>query len=187
MTFTQHMAWHMLLLAVVAPLAALWLRDTRFDPARRAPALFSPIVACLIEFIVVWGWHAPPLHDAARHHMLWFAAEQVSFIAAALFLWISILGGNLGTRAGRTGAGLIALALTFAHMTMLGVLIALAPRPLYAHEPPHHAEQRVAGAPAAAIDDQQLGGALMILAGTVAFPLAALRLSRSLAADGGGR
>lgn len=171
MTFTQHMAWHMLLLAVIAPTAALALRGTRLDPVRGAAAVFSPIVACLIEFVVVWGWHAPPLHDAARHHAGWFAAEQASFAASALFLWISILGGDARARAGRSAEGVIALVLTFAHMTMLGVLIALAPRPLYAHA-------------AATLHDQQLGGAVMVLGATVAFPLFAVRLSRLLVADG---
>jgi putative membrane protein len=168
-TFTQHMAWHMLLLSVIAPLAALALRGTRFDPVRTAPAAFPPIVACLIEFLVVWGWHAPPLHDAARHHTGWFVAEQLSFAAAAFFLWISILGGDARARLGRAGEGVVALAATFAHMTMLGVVIALAPRPLYSHS-------------GAALVDQQFGGAVMIVAGTVTLPLAALRLSRSLVA-----
>ena len=174
MTFTHHMAWHMLLVAVVAPFAAALLRGTRFDPARAAPAAFSPLVACLAEFVVVWGWHAPPLHDAARHHAAWFAAEQLSFAAAAGFLWISILGGDPRAAAGRAATGLVALVLTFAHMTMLGVLIALAPRELYPHAAVSHA-------------DQQFGGAMMILAGTVAYPLAAVWLSRTLVADGGRR
>ena len=66
--------------------------------------------------------------------------------------------------------------LTFAHMTMLGVLIALAPRELYGHG-------------ADALADQQQGGAVMVLAGALAYPAAALWLSRSLlaprAASGG--
>ena len=167
MTMTVHMAWHMCLVAVIAPMIALALRGTRFDPVRVRPGLFAPIAACLIEFAVVWGWHLPALHVAARHDAVWFAAEQLSFAAAALYLWISILGGEPRDRPTRAGAGVIALVLTFAHMTMLGVLIALAPRDLYGHGD--------AG-------DQQLGGALMILAGTVAYPLAALWLSRSFLA-----
>ncbi len=162
---TLHMAWHMCLVAAITPMVALALRGTRYDPVRIAPALFSPIAACLIEFAVVWSWHLPAFHVAARHHAGWFAAEQISFAAAALYLWMSILGGDPRGRDARAGAGLVALVLTFAHMTMLGVLIALAPRDLYGHGD--------AG-------DQQLGGAMMILAATVAYPIAALWLSRSL-------
>jgi putative membrane protein len=175
-TFTQHMAWHMFLVAVAAPIVAAMIRGTRLDPMRAAPALLSPILACLIEFVVVWGWHLPAPHAAARHHAAWFAAEQLSFAAAAMFLWIAILGGDARERAARGGTGVIALVLTFAHMTMLGVLIALAPRELYGHG-------------AGALADQQQGGAVMVLAGALAYPAAALWLSRSLlaprAASGG--
>lgn len=179
MTFTLHMAWHMTLVAGIAPLVAWQIARTPLDPTsakatvgkpvRAAPAFFSPLLACLVEFLVVWGWHTPALHDAARHNVAMFVAEQASFSVAAMWLWLSILGGGDVTRRRRAGAGVIALALTFAHMTMLGVLIALAPRVLYAHH-------------AITLADQQLGGAVMVLAGAVAYPLAALWIARSLVA-----
>jgi len=169
MTFTLHMGWHMTLVALIAPLVAWTIGRTSFDPVRIAPAFFSPLIACLAEFLVVWGWHTPALHDAARHNMAMFVAEQVSFIVAALWLWLSIFGGGDVARRERAAGGLIALVLTFAHMTMLGALIALAPRVWYADH-------------AITLADQQLGGAVMVLAGTVAYPLAALWIVRSLVA-----
>lgn len=165
MTFTEHMAWHMALVTIVTPLFVLGIRGTRWNPVHRSPVLFSPLAACLIEFLVIWTWHLPPLHDAARHHGGAFAMEQASFAGAALYFWLSILGGP-GVP-GRQASGIIALVLTFAHMTMLGALVALAPRALYAHGDD-------------ALIDQQIGGAVMILAGTVAYPLVALWLSRTL-------
>jgi putative membrane protein len=169
MTFTLHMAWHMTLVAVIAPLVAWKIGRMSFDPVRTAPAFFSPLIACLVEFLVVWGWHTPALHDGARHNAAMFVAEQVSFTVAALWLWLSIFGGGDVARRGRAAGGLIALVLTFAHMTMLGALIALAPRVLYAEH-------------AITLADQQLGGAVMVLAGTVAYPLAGLWIVRSLVA-----
>ena len=179
MTFTLHMAWHMTLVAGIAPLVAWQIARTPLDPTsakatvgkpvRTAPALFSPLIACLVEFVVVWGWHTPALHDAARHNAAMFVAEQASFAVAAMWLWLSILGGGEVARRARAATGVIALVLTFAHMTMLGALIALAPRVLYAHR-------------AITLADQQLGGAVMVLAGTVAYPLAALWMARSLVA-----
>ena len=169
MSFTLHMAWHMTLVAVIAPVVAWKIGRTPLDPVRAAPALFSPLIACLVEFLVVWGWHLPALHDAARHNVAMFAAEQSSFAIAAIWLWMSILGGGAVERRGRAATGIIALVLTFAHMTMLGALIALAPRVVYAHH-------------AITLADQQLGGALMLLAGTIAYPLAAVWLARSLVA-----
>jgi putative membrane protein len=171
-TFTGHMALHMTLVAVVAPAAAAWLARTRLDPARHFPRAFSPIAASLVEFVVVWGWHLPALHLTARHHAGWFAAEQIAFLCASLFLWLSIVGGVRQERPARAAAGVIALVLTFAHMTMLGVLIALAPRDLYGHR-------------SDGIADQQMGGGVMIAVAVVVYLGAALWLSRSLVVGSG--
>lgn len=167
MTFTVHMLVHMSIVAGLTPLIASLVAGGRFDPVRRAPAWFAPIPACLFEFVAVWGWHTPVLHLAARHQLWMFAIEQFTFFGASLYLWLAILGGDRGLRAARAGAGLVALALTFAHMTMLGVLIAVAPRDLYGHG-------------SDAIGDQQIGGVLMIAIGTVVYVFAAVRLSRVL-------
>jgi putative membrane protein len=168
MSFTIHMAWHMALVALIAPLLALAIRTAPFS--RRA-AFLSPLIACLIEFIVVWGWHLPMLHDVARRDATMFAAEQGSFFVAAMLFWLSILGGSAYERRDRAAVGVVALVLTFAHMTMLGALIALAPRVLYHHH-------------ATTIADQQFGGAVMILAGAVAYPLAALWIVGSIVLPG---
>lgn len=168
--FTAHMAVHMLLVTLVAPAAALAIANSRFDPVRLAPAWFPPLGAAMIEFAAVWAWHAPALHVAARHDPAMLVAERATFFAAALYLWLSILGGGREVRRGRAAAGVIALALTFAHMTMLGALIALTPRDLYGHG-------------AGGLIDLQRGGTLMIAAGTAAYLGAALWLSRAMLAE----
>jgi putative membrane protein len=170
MPFTVHMLVHMSIVAGLTPLMAIGISGSRFDPVRRSPAWFAPLPACLLEFAAVWIWHAPVLHLAARHHPWIFAAEQAIFFAVSLYLWLAILGGAKEaqpSRSARAGAGVLALVLTFAHMTMLGVLIALAPRDLYGHG-------------AGAIADQQAGGVLMITIGTVVYVFAAVRVSRRL-------
>jgi putative membrane protein len=96
-----------------------------------------------------------------------FSLEQASFVLASTYLWLAILGGDRASRAPRAATGIIALVLTFAHMTMLGAVLALTPRDLYSHGP-------------AALADQQLGGAVMIATGTIAYLGAALWLSRTL-------
>ncbi|HYE88099.1 MAG TPA: cytochrome c oxidase assembly protein [Vicinamibacterales bacterium] len=167
MTFTAHMAWHMALVVVFAPLFAAILKATPYDPVPRAPSLFSPLVACLAEFVIVWMWHLPPFHTAARQDVGWFALEQISFAVAAVYFWMSIIGGPSIAQPSRSAAGLVALVVTFAHMTMLGALIALAPRPLYGH---------------GSLDDQQRGGALMIVVTAIVYPLTAAWLARGLMA-----
>jgi putative membrane protein len=169
--FFAHMILHMAVVAVAAPLIALGLAGGRIDPVRRWPGLFAPVPFSIAELIVVWAWHTPVLHHAARQSAGGFALEQGSFLLSGLLVWISAFGGDRGTSE-RSGAGVIALLLTSMHMTLLGALLALAPRPLYPH---HDGFQSLTP-----LADQQLGGAIMILAGGASYLLGGLWLSAAL-------
>lgn len=166
--FAAHMLGHMTLVAIVAPLVALAIGGRRFDPVVRYPTLFVAIPASLLELVVVWSWHAPSLHDAARHQSIMWAAEQASFLAAGLYFWLSVLGGTRQRRQANAGNSIIALVLTFSHMTLLGAIFVLAPRPLYAH------------GGADALTGQQLGGAIMLVLGGAVYIAAGLWLGRGL-------
>jgi putative membrane protein len=170
--FYAHMAMHMGVVAVAAPLIALGAAGGPLDPVRRFPQLFSPIPASVVELAVVWGWHAPALHQAARHEALALATEQSMFLLSGVLVWISAFAGRSGGDGNRTAAGIIALLLTSMHMTLLGALLALAPRPLYSHA------QGFAGL--TALEDQHLGGAIMLLVGGVAYLLGGLWLTAGL-------
>lgn len=159
--FWAHMTMHMLVVAVAAPLIALGISGTRFDPVCRWPRLFVPVPLSLVELFVVWAWHAPALHHLARHTAPGVALEQGSFLLAGLLVWLSVLGGPIRTDGNRLGAGIIALLLTSMHMTLLGALLALTPRPLYMHAGVFTKLTPLA--------DQQLGGAIMIVVGGVAY------------------
>ena len=56
---TGHMAAHMIAVAVAAPLLAVGIQGHRFDPAERWPRFASPLVAAMVEAVIVWGWHVP--------------------------------------------------------------------------------------------------------------------------------
>lgn len=155
--FTAHMAMHVAVVAVAAPLLALGLAGGRLDPARRWPGAFQPIPTSILELVVVWAWHAPGLHHAARQGGAALALEQGSFLVTGLLVWLSAFGGGAAQRAERAASGIVGLLLTAMHMTLLGALLALAPRPLYAHG-------GVLGG-MSALDDQHLGGALMLAGG----------------------
>ena len=127
------MAMHMIVVAIAAPLLALGIAGSSLDPARRWPALFPPIPISVLEFLVVWAWHTPALHHAARHGFAGLVAEQGTFLVCGLLIWLSAFGGASVYRSERAGAGVAALLLTSMHMTFLGALLALAPRPLYTH------------------------------------------------------
>lgn len=160
-SFAAHMWLHMVVVAVVPPLIVLGLAGTHLDPVTRAPRVFPALVASLADLIVVWLWHTPAWHHAAQVNSAALVAEQLSFLTVGLWLWWSVLGGAPAVRLGRSGPALLALLLTFAHMTLLGALLALAPRTLY-----HHAGGSLL---ATALADQQHGGVIMLVVGGAAY------------------
>ena len=102
--FFAHMLMHMGVVAVAAPMLALAIAGGRFDATRQAPRLFAPIPASILELVVVWAWHAPALHHAARHHTVVLIIEQGMFFVAGVFVWLSAFGGNSARRSNRSGA-----------------------------------------------------------------------------------
>lgn len=173
--FSVHMAMHMALVTVAAPLLSLGVAGGRLDPVLRAPSWFAAVPASMLELVAVWAWHVPALHHAARTHPAAYALEQVTFLVAGVFLWASALGGGPNLRRARLTGGVTGLLLTAMHMTLLGALLALAPRVLYAHgDGGAHGH---GGAPLLTpLLDQQLGGAIMLLVGGVAYLTGGLAL-----------
>ena len=161
-SFAAHMTMHIAVVAVAAPLIALAIAGTAGDPVRAMPRLLAPIPASMIELVIVWAWHVPALHHAARHQLWALLAEQGSFIAAGVLLWISAVGGTLEQRRLRAGAGIFGLLFTSMHMTLLGALFALANRPLFQHA-------STSASPLSLLADQHLGGAIMLLVGGASY------------------
>lgn len=160
-SFTAHMLMHMSLVAGAAPLLALGLRD-------RLPPM-GPMLASLADLVVVWAWHMPRLHDAARSDAGWMVVEQASFLFVGLALWLSAL--DRGREPGAALAGAAALFFTSMHMTLLGVLLALAPLPLF-HS--GHGDGLPLGLSPA--EDRELGGVLMLAVGGTVYLLGGLAL-----------
>lgn len=179
-SFASHMLMHMGVVAVAAPLIAAGLARGPHDPVAHRPWLFPALPASALEFVVVWGWHAPALHHAARHTPGMLVLEQGSFLAVGLLVWLAAFGGEHARRRDRAGAGIAALLMTSMHMTLLGVLLAVADRPLYGH----HGD---AAFGLGALSDQQLGGVLMLVFGGVAYLAGALVLLAGLLRRPGGR
>ena len=166
--FSARAGQHLAILLLAAPLIAHGL------PRLVRPGL--PVATALLA-LVLWGWQLPSAYALtfASHFGYW--AMQLSLIGAALWFWSALLAE------GARRPDLVALAgiVTAAHTGMLGALLTLAPRPLYAvHE--------LTAAPwgLTALEDQQLGGLLMwvpgglILAAVLAVAMAqALRASEA--------
>lgn len=159
---TGHMAAHMGAVAVAAPLVAAGMR---------ARGVGSPLGWAMAEFAIVWSWHVPALRDLADAHVAMALAEQALFLAVGVALWRAALA--------QPAAGVAALLVTSMHMTLLGALIGLAPRPLY----PMMAMHPAPGLDALA--DQQLGGVVMLIVGGASYCLGGLWLLGTLLRERG--
>lgn len=155
--FYGHMIMHMLVVAVAAPLLALGIIGSKYDPTLNSPLLFAPIPAAVGELIIVWAWHAPRLHFFARHSSWGLLMEQGMFLLAGIWVWLSSFGNK--------AAGVIGLLLTSMHMTFLGALLSLSTRPLYIHHD---------------LNDQHIGGVIMLIVGGISYLTGGLWLTLKL-------
>lgn len=171
-SFAAHMGLHMGVVAIAAPFLAFGIAGSAVDPISKWPAFFPPIPISIIELLVVWAWHAPALHHAARHGVGGLMLEQGMFLLSGFLVWISAFGGTSTQRRYRAGAGITALLLTSMHMTLLGALLALTPRALYVHA--GHSSGLTP------LEDQHLGGAIMLLIGGISYLAGGLWLTAGL-------
>lgn len=171
-SLTVHMAAHMAAVALAAPLLAFALAGMRADPARAWPLIVTPLPMSVAEMIAVWGWHLPVARAFAAS-TAGLALEQAMFLGSGMLLWSACLGSRGTASAARRLSGVVALLLTTMHMTLLGALVALAPRPLFT------AHGHMTGT--AAMADQQLAGVVMLAIGAGSYLAGALLLlSRTL-------
>jgi putative membrane protein len=186
-----HMAQHLLLVMVAAPLLVLarpWHVALRVVSAARrriagaaltrvgrTTAMLAPLVFGL-HVVVLWAWHAPPLWTAALARPGLHALEHIGLFGTALLFWWIALDAQARRRLGPV-ASLVFLFTGAVQSTALGALLALADRPWYAPGD-------------SALYDQHLAGALMWVPGSVVYLVAALAiLKRWLGRDslGGAR
>lgn len=169
-----HMAQHMLLIAVAAPLLALGsplALALRTLPAaeRRAlrrllavPALGHPLVGWLAFAAVLLGTHLTPLYEAALTHPVVHALEHVLYLAAAFLFWRPLAGADPVPHRPQVAGRVAFLLAAMAPMGAVGVAMLDSSRPWYA---------QYAGRPGA-LDDQHLAGVVMWLGGGIALAVA---------------
>lgn len=173
-SFAAGMVAHMGVVAVAAPLIAIGLPD-RWRPGRGMPPAL-PVLASLFELVAVWGWHAPAMRALSEASLSATVAEQGTFLSAGLFLWITAFAAP-GERV-HAATGAAALLLTSIHMTLLGALLSLSPRPLYGLD-----EVTCFGTVLDAGQDQQLGGIIMLIVGAVVYLAGGVALVARLVAE----
>jgi putative membrane protein len=167
--FAAHMAQHLVLMMVAAPLlaasrpllvvgaalpAAGRRRLRRVAARRLATAMFHPVVVWTLGTVVLWAWHLPVLYDAAVRNDAVHAVEHVTLLGAAALLWAAVLGRSPRPLAAPAAVGL--LFATMLQSSALGAVLTLAGSPLYSVH-----ETTTAAWGLTPLEDQQLAGALM--------------------------
>ncbi|MEF2071819.1 cytochrome c oxidase assembly protein [Consotaella aegiceratis] len=165
--FSAHMILHLGIVTVASPLIAIGLMRSRLDIGFLSPGLKSALAASAFDMFVVWAWHAPSLHEAAARHTPVFILQQASFLAAGLLVWTISFAGRSKANA---ALGAFAMLTTFMHMTMLGVLLSVAPDLIYAPD------VCVGAFGFARLDDQRFGGVLMAVFGGLPYMIGGLAL-----------
>ena len=174
--FTFHMIEHEIVMAVSAPLIVLARPVSAFIWAlpRKVRHLVGDMMnslvvrklrgwltrgvnATVLHGTVIWAWHVPWLFDASVTNTATHRLQHLSFFLTALLFWWSMLW--------RCDRGIAAwhLFVTMVHTSILGALLALAPRVLYKAQTADAMEWGLTP-----LEDQQLAGMLMwVPAGTI--------------------
>jgi cytochrome c oxidase assembly factor CtaG len=193
MSLAAHMAEHMALWLVVAPLLvagapfrlALFAtgsgargrlgRVARSRPVRGAS---SAAVSTIVFSTVVVGSHVPAVYDLALDNDLAHVAEHAIYLVTATLVWAPLIGADPLPHRPTFRVRCVCMIGCMAAMAAVSVCLLLAPAPVYA---PY---ESALGA-ASALRDQKLAGVIMFACGFPALLLAALASSAGAAWRGG--
>jgi cytochrome c oxidase assembly factor CtaG len=180
--FSVHMVQHLLLMLVAAPLLlgggpiTLTLRAASPSVRRTllrvlhspvVKAISFPVLTWVLFAAVNWGWHFSALYDQSLENLLLHYVQHATFLGAALLFWWPITGVDPSPWRMPYPVRLFYLFLALPQNSFLGVALLSAGSILY----PHYATNARTWGPSP-LEDQQLGGVLMWVAGDIAFLLA---------------
>ncbi|HEX5611814.1 MAG TPA: cytochrome c oxidase assembly protein [Burkholderiales bacterium] len=185
--FSAHMAQHLVLMNLAAPLLVLGApvpamlralpRDMRSALARlgagrrwRAGWQVLSHVACatVLQQAMLWTWHMPPAIAAALESDVLHIAMHASLLAAALVFWTAILRPS----SGGTWGSIAALLFTLKISGLACIALLVREGTLY----PVYGDSAAAWG-LSPTEDEQLGWGLMMAMGAATYLAAALALS----------
>ena len=185
--FSIHMAQHVLLMLVAAPLFALAAPITLIlrlsSPATRhrwvLPILHSrvmrflghPVTAWIMFAAMMWGTHFSPLFNASLEDPLIHDIEHALFLTGALFFWWPVVALDPLPYRMNHPARIVYVFLQMTQNTFLAVAILNATSVLY----PHY-ETIIRPWGTSALEDQRLAAGIMWIAGDAVFLIAILGL-----------
>lgn len=177
--FAAHMGQHLALTVIVAPLLMLGRPDhvllwalppsARYRvgrglgvarQSRAARTAANPAVVVVTYSLVLWLWHVPPLYEAVERNVVLHTLEHASLLGFASLFWWRVL--DLLHRPPRIQIRALPFIFMFMLVSLtLGAVLTFSNRAWFtAHE---------ATAPAwglSPLEDQQLGGLLMLMPAT---------------------
>ena len=164
--FAARVGQHMILTLLAAPLLvvgrtpeALAAGFGRAAPSRNR-TYPGPLPASAWFAVLLWFWHAPVPYAATFSSTAVYWSMHLSVFGAALWLWHGLLAGAGKSVITKLAGGFASSA----QMGLLGALITLAPRAVYA---PHALTTAAWGL--TRLEDQQLGGIVMWIPGCLIF------------------
>jgi cytochrome c oxidase assembly factor CtaG len=186
---TAHMAQHLILTQIAAPLVLMGRpvptlvlglpsrlgRDLAPLIARDGPLyalgrfLTAPPVALLAFLAIFFGWHIPPLYDTAVRVTLVHDLEHLTFFWSALLFWWGAVDPIGGRNQRRRYLSLITIALAFMAANVLGIWLTFTPEVIY---PSYQVGPLLFGVTPR--DDQIAGGLVMWIAGSLLYAVSAL-------------
>ena len=186
--FSAHMTQHELLISVCAPLLVVgrplvpflwglplswrqtlgdWTRDDRVSQTWRTLSL--PVVAFSLHALALWIWHLPGPYQSTLSSELMHSLQHVSFLGTALLFWWTIFKTR-GTELGY-GAAVFYLFGTALQTGALGALLTFSSHLWY---PAYATTTGPWGLNP--LEDQQLGGLIMWIPGSIPYLVAGLFL-----------
>jgi cytochrome c oxidase assembly factor CtaG len=186
--FSIHMAQHLLLILIVAPLLLLglteesvreWLRHPRIAWAESI--LGRPVVAWCAGMGVMTAWHLPVLYNYALAHETIHIFQHLSFLVTATMFWWPVLHPIPERRLG-VGASVFYLFAAAAENSVLGIILTfmrVGHYPAYLHPVdvyPGALNLIRNGWGISAAYDQRLGGLLMWIPGCSIYFISILAL-----------
>jgi putative membrane protein len=166
--FWVHMCQHVLIGDVAPFLVVLGLNGPLlrpllvFRPVQRLRVLAHPAIALPLWAADLAVWHVPVLYDAALAHDSVHALEHGLFFVGGALVWSTLFGVLPGPRWFGTGARALYLTGMWFYSLALSSVFLWSRHPYY---PPYvHAPRTWGFSPLA---DQQLGGGVMLLEGSL--------------------
>jgi putative membrane protein len=186
--FSAHMVQHELLISIGAPLLVLgrplipflwsltpawrrtigdWSRRRGVSGSWRVMSRLS--VAFGLHAVALWIWHLPRFYQATLTSDLIHSLQHASFLFTAILFWWAVLSARGGEL--RRGAAVFYLFATLLQTGALGALLTFSRTLWY---PAYAATTGPWGI--TALEDQQLGGLIMWIPGSLAYIAAALAI-----------